>query len=126
MAQGNIPNPNDVREALVVELGNSNVMSITAGTARGYRQGSTMLCYVSIGVNTTQQRGANSGVFRVKTSDGHVIMPDVPYFILCIVNNDGVVRMCYRDDGNGFFTNPVAWEANKEIRITGAFTGTIL
>ena len=124
MATSTIPNPNAVRETLTVELANSVAMSVIGGLAYGYRVGNQMICYVSLGFKATQQRAADVGVFRLRI-DGKKIIPDAPYFIPCMVNSDGVMRFCYRDGTDGWWQNPITWNANAEFRISGVYTGTI-
>ena len=122
MATSTIPNPNVIGENLTVELANSNVISWTAGDPYGYRNGNLVTCYLSLGFKTTQQRGADMGVFRLKTGNS-IIIPAAPYFIPCMVNSDNVMRWSFRDATNGYWTNPVTWNANAEFRITGVFVG---
>lgn len=85
-----------------------------------------MICYMSLSFSTTQQRGANTAVFRLGTSDNKHINPIAPYFITCMVNNDNVMRFSYKsDDSYAYFKNPVTWNANAEFRIAGVFVGNI-
>lgn len=125
MATSTIPNPNVVREELTVDIANTNVISHTAGTPYGYRYGNQMICYMSLGFKTTQQRAADLGVFRLKIN-GKIILPVNPYFVPCMVNSDNVIRWSYKSgDSNGYFQNPIIWNANAEFRISGVFIGDI-
>lgn len=124
MATSKIPNPNTVVESLTVDLANSLVISHTAGLAYGYRVGNQMICYISLGLKTTQQRAADLGVFRLKIGD-KVIIPTAPYFIPCIVNSDTVMRFSYRDATTGYWQSPITWNANAEFRISGVYIGEI-
>ena len=126
MATSTIPNPNVIKENLIVDLANSNVITHTAGTPVGYRYGNQMICYISLAFKTTQQRAADLGVFRLRTSDNKQIVPTTPYFLPCMVNSDNVMRWCFKgSDSGAYFVSPVTWNANAEFRITGAFVGDI-
>lgn len=124
MATSTIPNPNAVMETLTVELANSSVISVTGGLAYGYRVGNQMICYMSFAFKTTQQRAADLEIFRLRI-DGKKILPNAPYFIPCMVNSDSVMRFSYRDRKDGWWQNPITWNANAEFRITGVYIGTI-
>lgn len=125
MATSTIPNPNVIRELLTVELANSNIISHTAGMSYGYRYGNQMICYLSLAFKTSQQRDANLGIFRLRTSNNKLIIPNEPYFIPCVINSDNVMRWSYRSADNGYWECPVAWNANAELRLSGVFIGDI-
>lgn len=113
-------------EKLTVFLANSQQISKIAGEAYGIRiQDGLIVCFMSLGFKPSSVRAGGLAVFKLQV-DGQDIVPVEPYFLPCSYSTESRMRFSYRSEAStGFFTNPVAWEANVDLRISGVFIGSI-
>lgn len=116
---------------LTVMVANNQLMTVRAGQAYGvYISSTRMIVYMTIAINTTGNRSTNSGVFYLMHNGKHIRIRE-PYNLVCTVNDDNVLRLSTYVNSEStasirFIATPVAWSANTQFRVTGAFLADVL